>query len=104
MNTNDRGVARSQATAAAPLPAAPEAETDCDKIAEVLDRVETGEVSAEEVDYLLDHAQDCSPCFSSIDKQRLFIAFVQGSVRLKGVPAELANAIRASIEHESTAQ
>ncbi len=103
MNTIDHGPARSQA-AAAPQTAAPDAETDCDKIANVLDRVEAGDISAEDVDYLLNHAQDCSPCFSSIDKQRLFIAFVQGNVRQKGVPAELANAIRASIQHEVPAQ
>lgn len=99
MNTTDHGSAR----AAAPLVAA-EPETDCDKIATVLDKVEAGDVSPEEVDYLLDHAQDCSPCFSCIDKQRLFIAFVQGNVRHKGVPATLANAIRDSIAHEAPAQ
>lgn len=102
MDTINYGTGRSTQTA--PLPDAAEAETDCDKIAAVLDRVEAGDVSPEEVDYLLDHAQDCSPCFSSIDKQRLFIAFVQGNVRLKGVPAELANAIRASIEYAIPAQ
>ncbi|MBC7446778.1 MAG: hypothetical protein H7330_01835 [Hymenobacteraceae bacterium] len=93
MNTTNHGAARS-----------PEPETDCDKIATVLDKVEAGDASPEEVDYLLDHAQDCSPCFSSIDKQRLFIAFVQGNVRQKGVPASLATAIRTSIEYEVAAQ
>ena len=102
MNTIDHGADRTMTATAAPQGAT--AEADCDKIATVLDRVETGDASAEEVDYLIDHAQDCSPCFSSIDKQRLFIAFVQGNVRLKGVPAELANAIRASIEYAIPAQ
>ncbi len=102
MNTTNHGADRSRSIATEPLMAA-EPETDCDKIATVLDKVEVGDASPEEVDYLLDHAQDCSPCFSSIDKQRLFISFVQGNVRQKGVPASLASAIRASIEHEAIA-
>lgn len=101
MNTIDHGAARSAQTAvAAHLPTA-EPEADCEKIATVLEKVESGDVSAEEVEYLIDHAQDCSPCFSSIDKQRLFISFLQGNVRQRGVPASLAAAIRASIAQET---
>ncbi len=102
MNTIDHGPRDS--AAAAPQEAASTAETDCEKLADVLDHVEAGEASADELEYLIDHAQDCSPCFSTIDKQRLFIAFLQGNVQQKGVPASLANAIRVSIEHFETVQ
>lgn len=105
MNTIDHGPDRSLTTAAAaPLGATHAFEIDCDKVATVLDRVETGDASPAEVDYLIDHVQDCSPCFSSIDQQRLFIAFVQGNLRPYSVPASLMTAIRASIAQESVAQ
>ena len=103
MNTIDHGSARASTRQAAPLMASPQPEADCDKIASVLEKVEVGEATPAEVDYLIDHAQDCSPCFSSIDKQRLFIAFVQGNVRQKGVPAALAASIRQSIAQEVSA-
>ena len=99
MNTTDQGSERAfpgSAHAADP-------EADCEKVASVLDKVEAGDATSAEVNYLIDHAQGCSPCFQSIDKQRLFIAFLQGSLRQKGVPTELANAIRATIEREVAA-
>ncbi len=99
MNTIDTGSGR----AAAPLQADLQSATDCDKIATVLDKIETGEATPAELEYLIDNAQDCSPCFSSIEKQRLFIAFVQGNVRQKGVPAALAVTIRQSIAQEVSA-
>lgn len=99
MNTIDHGSAR----ASAPPQAAPQAETDCGKLAIVLDKIEAGDATSAELEYLIDNAQDCSPCFSSIEKQRLFIAFVQGNVRQKGVPAALAATIRQSIAQEVSA-
>lgn len=100
MNTTDPG----NEHAFHPKAPAADAEADCEKVATVLDKVETGIATSEEVDYLIDHAQDCSPCFPSIEKQRLFIAFLQGNVRQKGVPTQLANAIRASIQREVAAE
>lgn len=100
MNTTDQDSERAfpgNAHAADP-------EADCEKVAIVLDKVEAGAATSAEVDYLIDHAQDCSPCFPSIEKQRLFIAFLQGSLRQKGVPTELANAIRSTIQREVTAE
>lgn len=90
-------------------PAAPaeittaEAPPDCEKVATVLDKVESGQATHEDVEYLIDHANDCSPCFKSIEKQRLFVSFLQSSLQLKGVPSELAVAIRESIGREVAA-
>lgn len=73
---------------------------DCEKVASVLDKVATGDASPEEVEYLLASAEDCSPCFDSIEKQRLFVSFLKGNLRQHGVPADLAAAIRQRIQQE----
>jgi hypothetical protein len=102
MNTTDHGFNRATSPGHSPASAIPEA--DCEKVATVLDKVETGNASSEEVDYLIDHAQDCSPCFQSIEKQRLFIGFLQGNLHHKGVPTALATAIRETIAREAALQ
>lgn len=73
---------------------------DCEKVASVLDKVAAGDASPEEVEYLLASAEDCSPCFDSIEKQRLFVSFLKGNLRQHGVPADLAAAIRQRIQQE----
>ncbi len=73
---------------------------DCEKVALVLDKLATGDVSPDEVEYLIASAEDCSPCFASIEKQRLFVSFLKGNLRQPGVPADLAAAIRQRIQQE----
>lgn len=98
MNNTDNGIGH--LATEGPSHLRPDPEADCEKVATVLDKVEADQATHEEVEYLIDHAQDCSPCFQSIEKQRLFIAFLQGTLRQKGVPAQLAAAIRETIQRE----
>ncbi len=103
MNTTDHGFHRAPELGNSTVSSATIPEADCEKVATVLDKFESGSASTEEVDYLIDHAQDCSPCFQSIEKQRLFIGFLQGHVHSKGVPEALATAIRETIAREAAA-
>jgi hypothetical protein len=103
MNTIDRGSVRAQAPHNAPNTADSAAEIDYDKSPVAFDPTITNVAADGETDYLIDPSQDCSPCFSDIEKQRLFIAFVQQNVRTKSVPAPLAATIRQGIAQEVSA-
>jgi hypothetical protein len=84
----------------APL-AAISAEADCDRVNIVLDQLLEGRVLEEDdADYLIHHADDCSPCFDSIAKQQVFVAFVKQKVDKKKVPAALSHTIMARLHAE----
>ncbi|WP_460623029.1 hypothetical protein [Hymenobacter tenuis] len=67
----------------------------------ILDQIIVGqEPTAEDEDYFIHHAEDCSPCFDSIDKQQIFIDFLTQHVGRKGAPSSLSNAILAKVQAE----
>jgi hypothetical protein len=66
-----------------------------------LDQLLEGRVLAEEDgDYLIDHADDCSPCFEDIKKQQVFIGFLKQKVNHKLAPSTLPHAIMARLQAE----
>lgn len=79
---------------------APEAgqESDCEKVAQLLDAVVDGEASAEESSFFSSHLEDCVPCFESHQKQKLLKGLVSGNLRRILVPEQLAFAIKAKIQ------
>ena len=82
-----------------PVPSAEGA--DCERVNTILDQIIEGrEPSVEDESYFIDHAQDCSPCFDSIDKQRIFVDFLTEKVGRKGAPSSLPNAILARLQQE----
>ena len=84
----------------APLAAASN-EADCERVNIVLDQLLEGRVLEEDdADYLIHHADDCSPCFDSIAKQQVFVAFVKQKVNKKQVPASLSHTIMARLHAE----
>jgi len=84
----------------APLAAA-SAEADCDRVNIVLDQLLEGRVLDEDdADYLIHYADDCSPCFDSIAKQQVFVAFVKQKVNHKAAPSALPHAIMARLHAE----
>ncbi|GAA4348200.1 hypothetical protein GCM10023185_03900 [Hymenobacter saemangeumensis] len=85
----------------APVAATPDNGPDCERVNTVLDQLIEGQpVTAEDEDYLYDHATDCSPCFDSIDKQRVFISFLNERVARKPIPAKLHESIMARVSAE----
>ncbi|GAB3852908.1 hypothetical protein GCM10028822_21130 [Hymenobacter terrigena] len=71
---------------------------DCERVNTVLDQLIEGQpLTAEEEDYLYDHATDCSPCFDDIEKQRVFIGFLNQRVTRQPIPATLHDAILARV-------
>ena len=74
---------------------------DCERVNTVLDQLIDGKpVTAEEEDYLYDHGTDCSPCFDDIQKQRIFIDFLNQRVSRQPLPARLPAAILARVHAE----
>lgn len=83
---------------AAPLP---DNGPDCERVNTVLDQLIDGHAVTEaDEDYLYDHATDCSPCFDDIEKQRVFINFLNQRVSRQPIPASLHQSILARIGAE----
>ncbi|WP_201985360.1 hypothetical protein [Hymenobacter rubidus] len=71
---------------------------DCERVNTVLDQFIEGQpVTAEDEEYLYDHASDCSPCFDDIKKQHVFINFLNQRVSRRPIPATLHEAILARV-------
>jgi hypothetical protein len=75
--------------------------TDCERVNTVLDQIIEGQpVTAEDENYLYDHATDCSPCFDDIKKQHIFIGFLNQRVARRPIPARLDELIMARVTTE----
>ena len=95
--------ATTQTNTSVPAAVAPTADNgpDCERVNTVLDQLIEGQpVTAEDEDYLHDHATDCSPCFDDIKKQRFFVDFLNQRVTRRPIPATLHAAILARVSAE----
>ena len=85
----------------APLAATPDNGADCDRVNIVLDQLLEGRrLTEEEEDYLIHHADDCSPCFDDIKKQQVFVGFLNQKVGRRPAPSALPHAIMARLQAE----
>jgi len=85
----------------APLAATLDNGADCDRVNIVLDQLLEGRRLTEaEEDYLIDHAEDCSPCFDDIRKQQVFVSFLNQKVSRRPAPMALPHAIMARLHAE----
>lgn len=73
-------------------------ESECDKVMVILDKMIEGYASYEEEVYFGNHAEDCSPCFKDLSKQRAFINFLNKTIQHKGVPHTLVDSIKTKIK------
>ena len=74
---------------------------DCERVNTLLDQLVEGHApTAEDEDYLIHHADDCSPCFKSIVKQRIFITFLSQRLSRKTSPIHLPQVIMARVQAE----
>lgn len=74
---------------------------DCERVNTILDQIIVGQDPNEEDEqYFINHAEDCSPCFDSIDKQHIFVDFLNEKVGRKGAPASLPQTIMARVQAE----
>ncbi|GGK60500.1 hypothetical protein ACD591_12175 [Rufibacter glacialis] len=72
-------------------------EPDCEKVQGVFEKWLEGVATKEDEAYLSERADECSPCFDSVDKQRLFVKFLNASLRRPGTPASLVDSIKSKI-------
>lgn len=85
----------------APVVTTPDNGSDCERVNTVLDQIIEGQpVTAEDEDYLYDHATDCSPCFDDIKKQEIFIGFLKQRVSRHPIPTSLHESILARVSTE----
>lgn len=75
-------------------------ETECEKVAYLLDLIVDGEASTDELTYFNQHIVECVPCFESHQKQKLLKGLVSGHLKRVIVPEALALSIKAKI-HET---
>ena len=95
MNSNSTTQTQS-ATQHAVTPAA-----DCDRVNMILDQLVVGqEPTVEDEEYIVNHADDCSPCFDGIAKQQAFIGFLTTYVDRKGAPSFLSQTILSRLQVE----
>ncbi|SDX78950.1 hypothetical protein [Hymenobacter psychrophilus] len=74
---------------------------DCERVNTILDQIIVGQdPSAEDEQYFVSHAEDCSPCFDSLEKQQIFIDFLGQHVARKGAPVTLSQRILARVQGE----
>ncbi|MBT2558988.1 hypothetical protein J7E24_14450 [Hymenobacter sp. ISL-91] len=74
---------------------------DCDRVNTILDQIIVGQdPSAADEEYFVSHAEDCSPCFDSLEKQQIFIDFLSQKVGRRGAPAALSQRILAQLQGE----
>jgi predicted anti-sigma-YlaC factor YlaD len=72
-------------------------ESDCEKVQGVFEKWLEGVATTEDEAFLAERVDECSPCFESIDKQQLFVKFLNSSLRRPGIPANLADTIKSKI-------
>ena len=94
-------VATTKTNTSAPIATFPDNGPDCDRVNTALDQLIEGQpLTAEDEDYLYDHATDCSPCFDDIKKQRVFVSFLNQRVTRQPIPSSLHDAILARLSAE----
>ena len=74
---------------------------DCERVNTILDQLIVGQdPSMEDEEYFINYAEDCSPCFDSIEKQHIFIDFLAQHVGRKNVPSALPQTILQRLQVE----
>lgn len=74
---------------------------DCDRVNMILDQLVVGhEPTVEDEEYIVNHSEDCSPCFEDITKQQAFIGFLSSYVGRKGAPTALPQTILSRLQVE----
>lgn len=76
-------------------------EQECGKVMEILDKMIEGYASYEEEVFFGNYAEDCSPCFEDLEKQRLFIQFLNQTIEHKGAPPTLIDSIKSRIKENA---
>ncbi|GAC1383623.1 MAG: hypothetical protein NVS3B25_02390 [Hymenobacter sp.] len=93
--------ATTKTNTSAPVGSAEDHGPDCERVNTVLDQLIEGQpVTAEDEEYLYDHATDCSPCFDDIKKQHVFIDFLNQRVSRRPIPGHLHATILARVSAE----
>lgn len=72
-------------------------EPDCEKVVGVFEKWLEGKASEEDEAFLAEQADECSPCFESIDQQQLFVQFLNASLPRPGAPTNLVVTIKSKI-------
>ena len=73
-------------------------EPDCEHVNDLVDQLAEGSpLTAADEDYLLNHHDDCSPCFDDIRKQHIFVSFLTDRVARRQSPTALHTTILSQV-------
>lgn len=101
INNNTSGSLMETTSTTAPNQQVAASGPDCERVNTILDQIIVGQdPNEEDEEYFINHAEDCSPCFDSIDKQQVFVGFISEKVGRKGAPSSLPHTIMARVQAE----
>ena len=87
-------------TTATELTEVKSANTDCEKVINILEMIIDDEASSDDQTYFYKHLEDCKTCFDAHRHQKMLKSFLKMNVKSKDVPASLISTIK-SIVHET---
>lgn len=85
-------------TTATELPEVKSANTDCEKVIDILEMIIDDEANSEEQQYFYNHLEECSSCFEAHRHQKMLKSFLKMNVKSKNVPDSLISTIKKIVQ------
>ena len=85
-------------TTATELTEVKSANTDCEKVINILEMIIDDEANSDEQTYFYKHLEDCATCFDAHKHQKMLKDFLKMNVRSKEVPVSLISTIKKIVQ------
>ena len=85
-------------TTATELTEVKSANTDCEKVINILEMIIDDEANPEEQQYFYNHLEECSSCFEAHKHQKMLKSFLKMNVKSKDVPDSLISTIKKIVQ------
>jgi anti-sigma factor (TIGR02949 family) len=85
-------------TTATELTEVKSANTDCEKVINILEMIIDNEASSEDQTYFYNHLEDCSSCFEAHKQQKMLKSFLKMNVKSRAIPVSLISTIKKIVQ------
>jgi anti-sigma factor (TIGR02949 family) len=85
-------------TTATELTEVKSANTDCEKVINILEMIIDDEANPEEQQYFYKHLEECSSCFEAHKHQKMLKSFLKMNVKSRAVPVSLISTIKKIVQ------
>ena len=85
-------------TTATELTEVKSANTDCEKVINILEMIIDDEATSEDQNYFYSHLEDCSSCFEAHKHQKMLKSFLKMNVKSRAVPVSLISTIKKIVQ------